>query len=230
MRPDLAKCTTESPRGGRGSAIAKKYGGKVCIRHEEDFDYLDERGGFHSSSRHRQHDGGKSLSDALGALRGNVRKAVGRQWDDVYSEFCQHLDRRGISGYHIWTHLMQEVTTKTFMQDGKVMEISRYGRFNPQEVTGFYVHPETGKLEHKKESWQSWRRRLKDRKANPEIPVPGMQGWSYKLIDGLWFRSAFAEVKNPITGRTERVVVTRRSANKKEIVWIKKQLAHSFTG
>lgn len=79
MRKDLAKCTTESPRSGRGMVHANKikYGGTVRIHPDHEHDYLDEYGGYKPSGRGRQWDS-KSFTDCLGALRGNIRKNVGR--------------------------------------------------------------------------------------------------------------------------------------------------------
>ena len=99
MREDLAKCTTEHPRAGaRGKCYKTHYGGKVEIHPDPDHDYLNEFGGYRSSAR-RRHWNYKEFTDVLAPLRGNLRANLGRRWDDVYSEFCQVLDRRGLSGY-----------------------------------------------------------------------------------------------------------------------------------
>jgi hypothetical protein len=188
MRPDLAKCTTESPRSGGGYATKIRYGGRVQFNPDPEAEYLDEYGGFRSSSRYRNFHH-KEFTDALAALRGNIRANVGRPWDKVYSEFCRYLDRRSVAGYHIWTHLMREVETKTFLTaSGKVCYLSPYS--GTQEVSGFYVHPRTGLLCHKDDRrWTSdWRyRKLKI--EDVRIPVPGTRGWDYRQIDGLWFRA-----------------------------------------
>lgn len=231
MRPDLAKCTTERERrGARGKCWKTKYGGKVRIHSDSEHDYLDEHGGFRSSSRHR-HQHSKDFSDVLNPLRGNLRVNIGRKWDDVFSEFSKHLDRRGVSGYHIWTHLVQEVTTKTFMgADGKIYERARYAGI--LEVDGFYVHPLTGILEYKeRDNW--WR---KSKKEQGDIRVPGNEAWVYRQIDGLWFAvlpglTYAYNVRSVLTGRyqvregaMEEIILQKRSANKKEIAWIKAQL------
>ena len=100
MRRDLTKCTTERPRHGRSWAITKKYGGSVRVNPDREYDYPEEYGGFHSSSRNRQINA-KGFSDFLSPLRGAIRKNIGRPWDKVFGEFCETLDRRGLSGYHI---------------------------------------------------------------------------------------------------------------------------------
>jgi hypothetical protein len=223
MRSDLAKCTTEHERAGGYGKI--KYGGKVGIHPDPDHDYPDEFGGFRSSARHR-HTRNKTeyreFTDVLGPLRGAIRKNVGRKWDAVFSEFCRVLDRRSLSGYHIWTHLMQEVQTKTFLENGVVMEQLPYWGSRP--VDGFCVNPVTGILCHtQRDSWNAlWRRRRAAMKPAP-IPVPGMEGWNYQKIDGLWFRIKH-ETPSDTRSNVEQAIIAKRSANRKEIAWINERL------
>lgn len=223
MRRDLAKCTTERPRNGRSWAITKKYGGRVRINPDPEHDYPEEYGGFRSSSRKRQANA-KGFSDFLSPLRSAIRKNVGRPWNKVFGEFCEALDRRGLSGYHIWTHLMWEVATNTFLgEDGEV-----YGR--PQrpfgglswKVDGFYVHPFSGLLLYEKPRRF---RRLK-KMPRPEIPVPENEPQVYRKIDGLWFRCLVTvEIRSLRPYRKEVVVRRVKSASRKEIAWIEAQLA-----
>jgi hypothetical protein len=176
MRKDTARVVTERPRYGRGSAVTKKYGGRVHIVPNSDHDYQNEIGGFHSSSRRRQKNC-KQFSDNLSVIEGNLRKNVGRPWDTVHSEFCAVMDRRGLSGWHVYAqHLMRDVERKVYMgADGKVYVYGagvrdnrkiyaqdpvtkKYGWMNNPEgklwihhdtkVTGYYVHPITGLLCH----------------------------------------------------------------------------------
>jgi hypothetical protein len=234
MRSDLAKCTTEAERrGGRGKKT--HYGGKVRINQNPDHDYLDEYGGFRSSARRRHWDHSE-FSDVLNPLRGNLRVNLGRRWDDVFSEFCQVLDRRGLSGYHIWTHLKQEVETNTFIENGKVYrKVTRRQYHQEMEVEGFYVHPVTGILEYQQQD-RYWNRKRGD--LPKEVRVPGNEEWVYREIDGLWFRVLIGwTVTNKRQSRWdggvriipewEEMIVVRRSANKKEIAWLKCQLALS---
>ncbi|CAN5950995.1 unnamed protein product [Sphagnum jensenii] len=216
MRPDLDKCTTECYRRGAGSlehTYKIKFGGTVKIDSDPDAEYENEHGGFHSSARHR-HKESKDFGDKLGALRGNIRKNVGRKWDDVFSEFCASLDRRSINGHHIWTHLMQEVELNTYVGvDGKIYCWGSWGWRG--EVTGYYVHPLTQILEYKDSG--SWKRGIYRRSKEHIIPVPDAHEWNYKQIEGLWFR-----VKEWIEDGWPKI--EKKSANRKEIAWIKAQL------
>jgi len=224
VRRDLAKCTTERPRHGRSWAITKKYGGSVRVNPDREYDYPEEYGGFRSSARNRQINA-KGFSDFLSPLRGAIRKNIGRPWDKVFGEFCEALDRRGLSGYHIWTHLMWEAETNTFLgEDGEV-----YGRPSlrgfggrASKVNGFYVHPRSGLLLYKKPEryWVAKKVRKLD------IPVPENAPLVYRRIDGLWFRCLVnVEIRSFRPYRTEVVVRRVKSASREEIAWIKAQLA-----
>jgi hypothetical protein len=221
VRPDLAKCTTERPRHGLSRAITKKYGGRVRVNPDPEYDYPEEFGGFHSSSRNRQRNR-KDFSDLLSPLRGAVRKNIGRPWDKVFGEFCKVLDRRGLSGYHIWTHLVWEVTTNTFLgEDGEVYERTRF-RNAPEKASGFYVHPASGLLLYKKPK----RFRFARNKPEPEIRVPGKEPLVYRKIDGLWFRCVVkVERRSFPPDRVEESVQRVKSASRKEISWIEAQRA-----
>jgi len=231
MRPDLDKCTTECYRRGAGSlehTYKIKFGGTVKVDPDPEHEYDNERGGFHSSARHR-HKESKDFGDKLGALRGNLKANLGRRWDDVFSEFCHNLDRRGVSGHHIWTHLMWEVELNTIFLDGEVYSSTKQSGYRGDPITGYYVHPITGILEYKKP------KRYRYRKPKEEIfPVPGQDGWHYRQIDGLWFKLREGLVprqwgfnwKNNKYEWTEDgwIISEKKSANKKEITWIKAQL------
>jgi hypothetical protein len=225
MRSDMAKCTTERERAGGYGKF--KYGGRVRIHPDPDHDYPNEFGGFRSSARYRHTRNKthyKEFTDVISPLRGAIRKNLGRKWDAVFSEFCRVLDRRSLSGYHIWTHLMQEVQTYTFLEKDVVMEQAPYSS-TCRVVDGFYVHPVTGILCHaQRESWKTrWRTKRAAMKP-AQIPVPGMDGWNYQKINDLWFRFKCV-THTDLSGKVTQVILAKRSANRKEITWINQQLA-----
>lgn len=155
MRHDMAKVVTERPRIGHGVGSVKT-GGRVRVTGDvEDFDggrtrlKMSRLGGC----RERKSVGGechKSFSDLLGPLRGYLRKQVGRHWDDVYSELSQTLDKRSLTGIHIWDHVRTEVQQHCWMGvSGTIYSDTKYGstRYSPTcEVSGLYVHPLTRRL------------------------------------------------------------------------------------
>ena len=199
MRADIAKLTTERERRGSSHCHSKKYGGRVRIIHDEEHDYENEFGGFRSSSRHRHQDS-KDLSDVLTPLRGALRANLGRPWDKVYSEFCQFLDRRSVSGIHIFSHLCGNFGMVTHRglyvgEDNKVYEHSA-GRYTKDyEVSGFYVHPVTGILRYAED-----KRFKKDYRTEAEIEKlrsgkVEIDDYDYELIDNLWFEVWYEQKK-----------------------------------
>lgn len=194
----MAKLTTERERRGRGyaSAFKTKYGGKVRINPDPDHQYDNEFGGYRSSAR-RRHQEHKEFSDVLNPLRGALRANLGRPWDKVYSEFCEHLDRRSVSGIHIFGHLCGrggevEVRGLYVGENGKVYKYPDGGHFftgtTGGDVSGFYVHPVTGILCYKPFNYRSHgyheREVLKSLKEGKNVEIDGHE---YNNIDGIWF-------------------------------------------
>ena len=120
---------------------------------------------------------------------------------------------------------MQEVETKTFMNQGQVCSKPNGFKFmssEPAPVTGFYVHPESGLLCYRE--YESYRTRWRNQKKEPtDIPMPGNEAWFYRQIDGLWF-ACLVVMRKDYFGRDKKVILCKRSANRKEIAWIKTQI------
>jgi hypothetical protein len=172
MRPDMAKVVTEAPRYGHANK-SKKFGGRFSRNEVDAINTLLWRGQFSSVPDPEadmyglpeedtlvdedfgkagmigwssgRNENSKSFSDVLGPLRGYLRKQVGRPWDDVWSELSANLDKRSITGQHIFSHIKWEVQTNCWLGvSGTIYEAPRYGNSRP--VEGLYVHPHTGIL------------------------------------------------------------------------------------
>lgn len=185
MRPDLAKLTTEKPRAGGEMAKAfKRSLGNVKVVNDDDHEYDNEFGGFHSSAR-RRHKEYKELTDKLSPIKGVLRKNCGRPWDKVYSELSQVLDRRSVAGIHIFSHVLDYVDRNTYMKDGQVFARSRWGTECPVEPSfsvSFYVHPITGLLlQAKRKS-----RYTISKVDNPDL-ILLEDGNAFEKIDGVWY-------------------------------------------
>ncbi|HZH78594.1 MAG TPA: hypothetical protein VEY88_21375 [Archangium sp.] len=94
--------------------------------------------------------GYKWLNENLAPLRRFLHSRIGRPWDKVYSEICEHVSLDSAVKKHILEHLDQFVVRKVREIDGRLQGIDTYGR--PLEFpstsrrTRLYVCPETGLL------------------------------------------------------------------------------------
>lgn len=168
MRPDMAKVVTERPRAGhdwnknrRNDKTATRGRVRVADLDDDDLPPLVSRAAKHPVSPRRPENRGwvdaKSFSDLIGPLRRYLRKQVGRPWDTVWSELSATLDKRSVSGSHIFDHIEREVELHCYRYRGRIYMRPRfYGAAH--EVEGLYVHPGTRLL-----CWtprRRWRARL----------------------------------------------------------------------
>ncbi len=143
MRDDMAKVVTERPRHGHKNK-SKKTTGSLIRNYDPDAEY-DEPVRL-PISRNRQYGGfRKEFSDLINPLRRYLRSCVGRPWNKVHSELSQKLDRRSVTGSHIWDHVMWEIETDCHIGPDRLAYSNR-PRFRHQRgpIDGLYVHPRTG--------------------------------------------------------------------------------------
>lgn len=140
MRSDMSKVVTERPRYGHANP-SKKTALHVRRYEEGQFDDLPKR---ISSGRHRQHGwNAKEFSDRIGPLRRFLQSQVGKKWNEIYSELSQSLDKRSLTGRHIWQHVWMEVERDVRIEsDGKIRSRFPYSYI----IKGLYIHPKTGIL------------------------------------------------------------------------------------
>lgn len=235
MKEYFSKLLTEQERAGSKNRSVK-WGQR--LKYDPDSEYEDQPSRA-SSARYKQEmygrvGGHKSLTDCLNPLKGFLRKSVGRKWDDVYSELCQSLDRRSVSGLHVFTHLWQYVEKNTLMVDGKVhyytSGYARGGYTAPIEESyrfeQFYIHPETGLL---CESDRTNYRRLRYKGENSPLVIKIEEGKRYQRIDGIWYYVEYGKMDKYAGYIEHRYLMSGRSPwmTKEEIVILKKkQLNH----
>src|SRR3989344_5997814 len=112
VRADMAKVVTERPRYGHHNRSKKTA---LRVRRWDRTRYYDGEDGLDgpkriASSRYSQHGwDAKEFSDRLGPLKKFLRRQVGRHWDEVYGELSRNLDKRSLTGRHIWIHVWQHV-------------------------------------------------------------------------------------------------------------------------
>ena len=180
MRSDMKKVVVERPR--RGSRQRNnKFGAR--LRYIPDHDYEDEPKkprGFESYRAGSK----KWFTDVLGPLWGFLGKNVGRPWDKVYSELCANLDKRKVTGKHIFDHVDDMVQTNCFIgEDGRVWANS-WG--SEQPVNGMYVHPRTGLLCETPNVSKRQRQRKREKGETSFLYLTDTFG--YRKFEGIWYR------------------------------------------
>lgn len=226
MKPYFSKLLTEQERAG-SKHPSRKYGGR--LKYDPDSDYEDEVN-FVSSARRRQYGHNyKEFTDVLAPLYGYLEKSVGRHWDEVYSELCQNLDRRSVTGLHVFTHLWQYVDRNTVMcEDGKVRVMGRY--FHSYALPDdFYIHPYTGILCASQERRWTWRGAYRRRKAKSLNATDWHPIWNwadqtggaaYMKKNGIWYEVGWSTDYCSAEG----IPYIERTVNDKGWVTSKKQL------
>lgn len=144
MRDDMAKVVTERPRRGHAEK-SKKTTGHAIRRYDPDADY-DEPIRL-PVSRGRQYGwNSKEFSDQINPLKRYLRSCLGRPWNKVHSELSEKLDRRSISGSHIWDHVMWEIEVDCHIGPDGLAYSNRRRKYRLADspIRGLYVHPKTG--------------------------------------------------------------------------------------
>lgn len=93
--------------------------------------------------------GTKWFRDLLGPLKRFFTARLGQRWDDVWSELCGALDRRGLLQQHVFVHAAHMVAVNVLAIDGRLHTVTergirplRSGRWRD----AYYVDPDTGRL------------------------------------------------------------------------------------
>lgn len=177
MRHDMKELLVEVSRvGGNDKGQSRKNNWKRGF--DADDEFFD--GGTNRHQMPGRNYNRKSQGDNLGPLRGFLHSRVGQKWDRVFSEICAVNDKRSMLGFHLLTHLAEYVRAPGLNRTSSIF--SRYFDF---------VVDASGILrESPKDNWRARdaeRRRLERRKQLIE-EIPGTEGWTYKKIDGLWYR------------------------------------------
>lgn len=178
MRRDMSKVVTERPRWGH-AAKSKKTSLKLK---PSDFEKDDVGSTRAPVARRRQYGWeAKSFSDLIGPLRRSLRTNVGRPWNKVKSELSTTLDRKSVSGLHIWSHIAWEVSENCFIgDDQKIYSMGTWG--SPQLATGLYVHPITGLL-----CWKVLKRLKRPYIDKPLDLIQIDENNALSRVDGIWY-------------------------------------------
>jgi hypothetical protein len=205
MRSDMSKVVIERPRWGHSLPSVKT--GRKIHRYDENDEYEDlPKREKYSMNRQANGINSKGFSDFLNPLERYFRSNVGRPWDKVHSEMCEHLDFRSTMMQHVFQHVERMVELHCYIgDDGKIYEQPRWG--SPRLVSGLYVHPRTRLLCWKESNYIAERRKIREAKtkeAPTRIPISGKQ--HYLKSKGIWY---IAEL--------ERHEPKQKSANEKVV-------------
>ena len=161
---------------------------------EGDYDNLPRNSSMKPKSR--KWDERKQFNEYLKPLVRFLKKNCGRPWDEVYSEICENMDRRGIVQDHIFQHLFDYVELNPIFKDGKPHRTG-YGGLYPLYKSDwtFYVD-EDGALREPEDKRPPW----DDNKVNPNIIKT--KDSSVFIIrrgsDGTWFRASLEDWEDNI--------------------------------
>lgn len=122
MRHDMFELLLERPRSyrGRHGRVAPSYPrGELRPRPLEDAPLVEAYGGHYRT---------KYLDENLAPLRRWLGAQVGRPWDRVFAEICEHLPANSAVKKHVRDHVSDFVSTGVVNEDGVLYASSpRYG-------------------------------------------------------------------------------------------------------
>lgn len=143
----LDKEVLECYREGR--AWATKYAkGELKIR-ERERTVLYENSPMRESIK-KMGGGSKFFGENLKPLKAYLYANIGKSWNKIYGHLCQRLDRRTVSGNHIFEHIGDFVDIGFFDRYTK-SDIDRFLRCHKvslqvQRPYRMFIHPRTGIL------------------------------------------------------------------------------------
>lgn len=187
MRSDISKVLVTTARYGS----RMKNGEVRALRRERiTEDYDGPRRTSMKPSHHRYCDR-KQLNEYLNPLQRFLHKQVGRRWDDVYSEICEHNSRNSAVGAHIYEHLFDYVEVNP--------TAVRSGWFPAR----FFVDDDGVLRASEEPKRRSWAKAVPDSWRSTEDELL----WYVRRDDGCWFEWRLVpEPDNPV----ERWALQRR--------------------
>lgn len=188
MRRDMPKVLVERPRGGAGK-LKKR-------RPVRDGDCEPTRIGLARDARERG--GRKWLDENLAPLRRYLEAQVGRPWNKVWAELCEHLKVSNAVQQHVRDHVPDYVAHRTSWVDGELWVNERFG-FRPlrRSRVRLYVDPGSGLLRrnpHRAARGAAWRQRAAAERAAlaARMRVLGPLRQLHLLRDGAWWEVTLA--------------------------------------
>lgn len=199
MRSDLNKQLCERERAGHTKSYKR---GRRAKKYNPDMGDEGENYRQHESMTFRHKDDPKSFNENLTPLLGQVRKAVGKRWDDFYSEFCKVFDMRSVINQHILQHLEEFCERDIYIgKDGELYVNRQYSptvKLKDSTFVEYYVDPRDGIIKrnnhyktHKQRSREHAAEMTRERaKVYVEIDKDNV----LHCIEGVWFHFTLKDI------------------------------------
>jgi hypothetical protein len=179
----MAKVIVERPRFG--SRIKGKPKGLRRRQQRLGHEGMPRREGM----KRRCNGNSKSLNEHLGPLRRYLLSQVGRPWDKVFADICQHINRNSAVQDHVRDHVDDYVIVHALLVDGVPCRGKPWGYGTPIHewaYRGFplYVCPKTGILRRTKDrTRKTGNTRIKQSPQHVKVDATRQ----CRFIDGAWY-------------------------------------------
>lgn len=171
MRADMDKVIVERPRIGSRLPSRKKGYRKYCQK--LGIENLPHREPLPGRWRGRQ----RFLNEHLGPMRRFLRSRVGRPWNRVHQELCEHVSFNNAVQMHVLTHVFDYVHRLVEIRNGNVVRCDNWYRGIVLRPGAMYVCPQSGILKV-----------VKPRRGSPQPKHVGAGRLTqYHLRDGSWW-------------------------------------------
>jgi hypothetical protein len=140
MREDMAKVIVERPRiGSRLRSRKKGYRKHVQQTGVEE---LPRREPMLGRWRGRE----RWLNEHLGPMRRFLRSNVGRPWNKVHQDLCEHVSFDNAVQMHVLTHVFDYVERLVRVDGNRIIPTAGFRHDRPLPAGHMYVCPNTGLL------------------------------------------------------------------------------------
>ncbi len=139
MRWDMAKVIVERPRYGSRLKASRKKGYRRHLQ-QSGLEDLPRREPMLGRWRGMQ----RCLNEHLGPMRRFLRSRVGRPWNKVYQELCEHVALDNAVQNHVLTHIFDDVERRVEVQGDRIVATDGWRRGQPLRAGQLYVCPMSG--------------------------------------------------------------------------------------
>jgi len=140
MREDMDKVIVERPR--IGSRLPSRKKGYRKYVHNTAIDNLPSREPMLGRWRGRE----RWLNEHLGPMRRFLRSRVGRPWNKVHKELCEHVSFDNAVQKHVLAHVFDYVQLHVEIQGRQVISTNDWRRGTVLRPDAMYVCPNSGLL------------------------------------------------------------------------------------